>query len=223
MNVLKLTARLALIGSLIFANGCASDDPLPETVVLGQVEYVSAVSSTTTTLFDVPDDVATQSVVSAVSVTPWTLPVVPEVPETLPTTTTTTTAPARAARATRAEPPADVLAAIQELWPEAEWDRALAVAWCESNYRLDAANPTSSARGVFQTLAPWTRAPGTGKTVYGWEYDPDTGEKLSAAAGLGISEEDARTGLGNIRVAYEIWVHGGWSAWAPSAHCSGVR
>lgn len=123
----------------------------------------------------------------------------------------------------RDDVPTTILDSIQSLWPEHEWDRALRVAWCESGYRLDAANPTSSARGVFQTLAPWTRAPGTGKSVWGWEHDPVTGEKLSAAAGLGISEDDARYGLGNIRVAYEIWSRAGgsWGAWTASVHCWG--
>ena len=119
---------------------------------------------------------------------------------------------------TFADPPAPILAAIRNLWPEHEWVRAQAVAWCESNYRLDAANPASSARGVFQLLAPWTRDPGSGRQVWGWHYT-DSGEKLSAAAGLGITENDARYGLGNITVAYEIWRRSGWGPWAASQTC----
>ena len=104
------------------------------------------------------------------------------------------------------------------MWPEDEWNRALQVAFCESGYRLDAANPTSSARGVFQLLAPWTRDPGTGRTVWGWDYTDD-GEKLSAAAALGIDQDDARYGFGNIVVAHEIWSREGWSPWNASRHC----
>ena len=114
--------------------------------------------------------------------------------------------------------PGPVLARIQALWPEDQWSRALTVARCESNYRVDAANPTSSARGVFQLLAPWRRDPGTGREVWGWVYTPE-GEKLSAAAGLGISEADATYTLDNITVAHRIWQSSGWSPWNASAHC----
>ena len=127
-----------------------------------------------------------------------------------------TTAPRPAAAS--GDVPAELLAMVQNLWPEDQWQRALRVAWCESGYRVDAANPTSSARGVFQTLAPWTRAPGTGRTVYGWEYT-ESGEKLSAAAGLGITEDDARYGWGNVTVAHAIWERSGWSPWNASRHC----
>lgn len=117
-----------------------------------------------------------------------------------------------------ADVPAPVLARIQNLWPEAEWSRALRVARCESNYRLDAANPTSSARGVFQLLAPWRRDPGSGRTVWGWEFT-EAGEKLSAAAGLGISQADATYTLANIDVAFLIWQNSGWGPWAASRSC----
>ena len=114
--------------------------------------------------------------------------------------------------------PVPILDLIRNLWPEDQVPRALAVARCESNYRLDAANPTSSARGVFQLLAPWTRDPGSGRTVWGWIYTEE-GEKLSAAAGLGIAEDDARYGYGNLVVAHEIWRHSGWGPWTASESC----
>jgi len=129
---------------------------------------------------------------------------------------TTDAVPSRPAA--RGDVPTPILESIQSLWPEDQWDRALQVAFCESSYRLDAANPTSSARGVFQLLAPWTRDPGSGRTVWGWHYTDD-GEKLSAAASLGISEADARYGYGNIVVAHEIWSRSGWSPWNASRHC----
>ena len=114
--------------------------------------------------------------------------------------------------------PAPILESVQNLWPEAEWNRALTVAFCESGFRVDAANPTSSARGLFQLLAPWRRDPGTGRTVWGWHYTDD-GEKLSAAAGLGISEADATWTIANVTVAHAIWERSGWSPWNASRHC----
>lgn len=71
---------------------------------------------------------------------------------------------------------------------------------------------------MFQLLAPWTRDPGSGRTVWGWHYTDD-GEKLSAAASLGISEADARYGYGNIVVAHAIWERSGWSPWNASRSC----
>lgn len=118
--------------------------------------------------------------------------------------------------------PTEILRAIQSLWPEDQWLRAQRVAWCESRYRLDAKNPTSSASGLFQTLAPWTRDAGTGREVWGWVYSA-SGEKLSAAAGLGISQHEAKWTIRNAEVAYEIWSRAGgsWSAWNASRHCWG--
>ena len=124
----------------------------------------------------------------------------------------------RSGSRSRDDVPAPVLAAIENLWPETEWNRALTVAFCESGYRVDAANPTSSARGVFQLLIPWRRDPGSGRQVWGWEYTAD-GEKLSAAAGLGISEADATWTVANITVAHAIWQRSGWSPWNASRHC----
>lgn len=173
------------------ATSCAADDPieLPTTTTTEE-----PATTTTTTLTTTTTTTSTS------------------------TTTSTTTTTTRPAPAPVEDVPAPILEAIQSLWPEAEWNRALTVARCESNYRLDAANPTSSARGVFQLLAPWTRDPGSGRTVWGWDYTDD-GEKLSAAAGLGITEDDARYGYGNITVAHRIWSREGWSPWNASRHC----
>lgn len=123
---------------------------------------------------------------------------------------------------TRDNVPGPLLARVRNLWPESEWDRALLVAWCESGYRVDAANPTSSARGIFQLLAPWRRDPGSGRTVWGWEYT-ESGEKLSAAAGLGISEANATWTWDNVDVAFAIWQASGWGPWEASRHCWGWR
>ena len=196
-----------MISAIVFvllATSCAADDPL---TIAGPTE-----PTTTTTLEPVLESAPTTTAAAIRTTTTST---------TTTTTTSTTTAPptTTTTQPTRHDDvPASVLEAITKLWPEAEWNRALTVARCESNYRLDAANPTSSARGVFQLLAPWTRDPGSGRTVWGWEYT-DSGEKLSAAAGLGIAEDDARYELDNIVVAHLIWQNSGWSPWNASRHC----
>lgn len=137
------------------------------------------------------------------------------------TSTTTTEKPSVArSRVPRGDAPPEIKSVIEALWG-AQAERALDVAWCESKFDLQAKNPTSSASGLFQLLAPWTRDPGSGREVWGWEYT-DAGEKLSAAAGLGISEEEARFSIRNAEVAYEIFRRaGGWRDWAASRHCWG--
>jgi hypothetical protein len=120
----------------------------------------------------------------------------------------------------RPSAPAEIRQVVESLWGP-EYQRALDVAWCESRFDLQAKNPTSSASGLFQLLAPWTREPGTGRTVWGWEFT-ESGEKLSAAAGLRISEDDARWTLRNAEVAYEIYRRaGGWKDWSASRNCWG--
>ncbi len=182
------------------ATSCAADDPIDLPTTTSTEEAATTTSTTTTT---------TPTTTTSTTTTTTTIALEPD-------GMTTDAVPSRPA--TTDDVPAPILEAIQSLWPEAEWNRALTVARCESNYRLDAANPTSSARGVFQLLAPWTRDPGSGRTVWGWDYTDD-GEKLSAAAGLGITEDDARYGYGNITVAHRIWSREGWSPWNASRHC----
>lgn len=207
-------STILAIAFAALATSCAADDPLvqpttttiePEGVNVGFADpatagpgHAGSIPATSTT---------TSTTTTTTTAPPTTTSSAP------PTTTTAAPRP----RATN-DVPAPILDAVQSLWPEDEWDRALSVAFCESNYRLDAANPTSSARGVFQLLAPWTRDPGSGRTVWGWDYTDD-GEKLSAAAGLGIAQEDARTGLANITVAHRIWQSEGWVPWAASQLC----
>ena len=192
---------LSTILAVVFAacvTSCAADDPL----TLNQQATTTTTKAPTTTT-------STTSTTTAP----------PSTTSTTTTTTTTSTVPVTTTRSTtRGDVPTPILEAIQSLWPEDQWNRALRVAFCESSYRLDAANPTSSARGVFQLLAPWRRDPGTGRTVWGWEYTDD-GEKLSAAAGLGISEADATSTIANVTVAHEIWSRSGWSPWNASRHC----
>jgi len=177
---------------------CAADDP----IVLPTPTTTEAPTTTTTTTTS-----TTSTTTTTTSTTSTT------------STTTTSTVPVTTTRSTTSgDVPTAILEAVQSLWPEEEWNRALRVAFCESSYRVDAANPTSSARGVFQLLAPWRRDPGTGRTVWGWDYTDD-GEKLSAAAGLGISEADATSTIANVTVAHLIWERSGWSPWNASRHC----
>jgi len=181
------------------ATSCAADDPI-------ELPTTTTTKEPTTTTIMTP---TTTSTTTTTSTSTTTIAVEPH-------GVTTDAVPSRPAPT--GDVPAPILEAIQSLWPESEWNRAITVARCESNYRLDAANPTSSARGVFQLLAPWTRDPGSGRTVWGWDYT-DSGEKLSAAAGLGIAEDDARYGYGNIIVAHLIWSREGWSPWNASRSC----
>ena len=141
---------------------------------------------------------------------------------------TTDNVPARQVQRTntprpmRENVPPDLLAEIQRLWPQNQWARAVEVAWCESRFIVDAKNPASTASGYFQLLRPWTKDPQDYGQVWGWIYD-ESGNKLSAAAGLGITETQARWTISNVRVAYEIWWRGGnsWSPWNASRHCWG--
>lgn len=216
----RIRALAFAASGLLSIPACAPDDPIQLTT---EREHEWQHASTT---YPSPNSGASPD--SSADPTPTSAPSFSGSSSTTTTTTTTTLSASSTGQPT--EPPetvADssvdgvpvrVLEDIRSLWPEEEWSRALAVARCESNYRIDAANPTSSARGVFQLLAPWTRDPGSGQTVWGWLYT-ENGEKLSAAAGLGISEDDARYGYGNIVVAHEIWRHSGWGPWAASESC----
>lgn len=196
-EVLKQLTIWAIV-SVTLAGGCAEDDPIPTV-------------TPSTTVVDAGVNVGFADPAMA---GPGHEGSIPSTSTTTSTTTTTTTTLPPAFD----DVPADIATAISELWPEDHWNLAVNVSWCESRWQLDAANPTSSARGVFQLLAPWTRDPGSGRTVWGWEYT-DSGEKLSAAASLGIDEHDARYGIGNITVAHAIWEREGWRPWAASQTC----
>lgn len=78
-------------------------------------------------------------------------------------------------------------------------DRALRVIWCESKGDPEAANPTSTARGLFQHLGSrW--------------------ERRSERAGL--AGADIFDPVANVAVAaWLVYHYGGWSHWAPSAGC----
>ena len=187
---------------VVMSMGCAKDDPLPIMSPEGVKDgFVAEATASARHAGSIP---ATSTTVTTTTTSTTT------------TTTTTTTVVPKPVRFDDA--PEQILSAIQSLWPEDQWSRAQSVAWCESRYQIDAANPESSARGVFQILAPWTRNPGSGRTVWGWDYTED-GEKLSAAASLGISQDDARYTIANITVAHKIWQHEGWGPWAASQFC----
>ena len=89
--------------------------------------------------------------------------------------------------------PADVQAMIREIWPDELEDKALAIAWRESNYKATAFNG-SCCYGVFQI---------------NWS------SHKSWLAGYGItSTNDLLDARKNITVAYAIYQRaGGWGPW----------
>jgi hypothetical protein len=115
-------------------------------------------------------------------------------PTTVKATTTTTVKPTT----TTAPPPppasaGDVQALIREIWPDELEDKALAIAWRESNYKATAFNG-SCCYGVFQI---------------NWAAHK------SWLASLGItSSNDLLNARKNITVAYAIYQRaGGWGPW----------
>ena len=100
--------------------------------------------------------------------------------------------------------PAELRALVKAHF-RSEWvDEALAVAWCESRYVPTAANPRSSARGLWQFLrGTWNRVSGyTGAPSYdsGGVFDP-TWQAVNASW---LVEDYTRRGL---------WR---WAAWTCS-------
>jgi len=210
----KLAILILTLSSV--CTNCAADDPLS----IAEESEPQWQSTSTSSRMPSYEPLRARQVETLTSLEPDYV-VSSESTTTTPTTVPPTTVPSPTTTSSPAQfddVPASVLAAVQNLWPENEWNRALTVARCESNYRVDAANPTSSARGVFQLLAAWRRDPGSGRTVWGWDYTL-AGEKLSAAAGLGISEADATSTIANVTVAHLIWERSGWSPWNASRHC----
>lgn len=99
------------------------------------------------------------------------------------------------------EPPADipnggeVEQMIRDIWPDHLEEKALQIAWRESNFRPDVTSSIGCCLGVFQIHWP---------------------AHQSWLAGMGITERsqlfDART---NIRAAYALYQRsGGWGPWA---------
>ena len=191
-----------LFAAALLLTSCAADDPIVAPATTTTAAPTTSTSSTTTTTWTTTTTTTSTTTTTTTSTT---------------TTTTTTVAPSSPPRILD-DVPALILEAVQSLWPEDQWALALEVAWCESGYRLDVKNPTSSASGLFQILIPWAREPGTGREVWGWEYTAKA--RSSAAVYL---EYDARWTIRNAEVAYEIWrrAGGSWSAWNASRHCWG--
>lgn len=74
-------------------------------------------------------------------------------------------------------------------WPPEEWERARAVAWCESRWRPDAVGAGGDSLGLFQLWAGWLR----------WAGFPDDAWADPVA---------------NATVALRVWETHGWEEWA---------
>jgi hypothetical protein len=73
------------------------------------------------------------------------------------------------------------------------------VSWCESRHRSDAANPTSSARGLFQHLKGWY----TGAWGHTGPFNPyDAEESVRAAA---VLLYDTRAGIRHWDASRHCW------------------
>lgn len=74
-------------------------------------------------------------------------------------------------------------------WPRGEWERALAVAWCESRWRPTAVGDGGASLGLWQLWRGW----------FGW---------------AGESEALWADPVVNARVALAVWRQHGWEEWA---------
>ena len=94
-------------------------------------------------------------------------------------------------------PSAQVESLIQQYFQPADWEWALRVSYCESNWVSNAANPTSTARGLFQPLKGW----------WGGEW--------------GYPAFDPFDPVANTRFAAWLYYEGGPSHWNASRSCWG--
>jgi hypothetical protein len=74
-------------------------------------------------------------------------------------------------------------------WPPEEWERARAVAWCESRWRPDAVGDGGDSLGLFQLWGGW----------FAW---------------AGVSAEQWADPVVNAAVALRVWETHGWEEWA---------
>jgi hypothetical protein len=111
-----------------------------------------------------------------------------------PATTTTTSPPV-----TTTSPPSsgpltagEMRALVEQYFPESEWDKAVLVARCESNYDPSAYNPAGPFGGLYQhSLAYWSG-------------------RAASAGWAGASIYDAAA---NTAVTAWLWNQGGWGHW----------
>jgi hypothetical protein len=109
--------------------------------------------------------------------------------------TTTTTKPKPVTTTTTTRPPvnytqAQVVAIIRSVWPTDLQDKALAIAWRESNYQPRARN--SCCYGLFQINAA---------------------ANVGSLRALGVTANDLFDPLVNARVAYFMYQRSGWGPW----------
>ncbi|MPZ51635.1 MAG: transglycosylase SLT domain-containing protein [Acidimicrobiia bacterium] len=109
--------------------------------------------------------------------------------------------PIQLAASLETEDPVERWRTVVEIYFESEdVELAMALIRCESNGDPDAANPTSSARGLFQHLeSEWDRR----LDLSGWPADTS------------IYDPIANTAV----AAYLVYEGGGWGNWNASGHC----
>lgn len=114
---------------------------------------------------------------------------------TAPPATTTTTAPPAEGRLSESE----MRALVEQYFPESEWDKAVLVARCESNYDPSAYNPAGPYGGLYQhSLAYWDGRAASA----GW-------------AGASVYDATANTAVTAWLLNRGGWGHWPWcSAWA---------
>lgn len=85
---------------------------------------------------------------------------------------------------------------VEHYFEPADVGQAMEIAWCESRYTPTAANPTSTARGVFQQLRGWW----SGEWGTFGAFDPFDVDR-------------------NVAHAAYLRANNGWSDWASSSGC----
>ena len=112
--------------------------------------------------------------------------------------------------------PAELIAAIQEFFPESEWDNAAAIAQLESNFDAFALNDTASEYG------------GCGKPI-----GERNGVEITSERSVGYFQVNAcnfplwewqrlYNARHNAGTAHMLWAEQGWQAWYFSAHQLGL-
>jgi hypothetical protein len=119
----------------------------------------------------------------------------PPTTTTAPPATTTTTAPAVTTTTVPSSGPltaGEMRALVEQFFPESEWEKAVLVARCESNYDPSAYNPAGPYGGLYQhSLAYWDG-------------------RAAAAGWAGASVYDATA---NTAVTAWLMNQGGWGHW----------
>jgi len=117
---------------------------------------------------------------------------------------------------TPADPPADLVAKIQEFFPESQWVNALDIAWLESGWNPDATNATALTSG------------GCGARLQSRD-----GVSIQAEFSIGYFQINMCNLPGwsigalyrahdNVGTAHHMWRQRGWQPWYFSAKALGL-